>query len=337
MFPFPRRTDPDGWIFPAHGGHFIKVPMTLKSYALNGLIAAAYTPFNEDHSVNYDAIPAMVDFLHASGNTGIFVCGSTGEGASLTTDERRLVAEAYSTAAEGKLDMVVHVGHNSVYEAAGLAAHAASIGANAVAAICPTYFPLNDVNSLIESMKVIANGAPDIPFYYYHIPSLTGVSINIDQFLATADKVIPNLRGVKFTSPSINDFLAGQQINNGKYDMVFGVDEMMISGLLCGSKGFVGSTYNFMAPLYIQLMKRFEDGNLDGANELQRLAESVVRTIVNNSNGYHPAVKTIISRIGIAAGPCRAPLPEVPTSQADILWDKLMDLGVAPYLNTVPS
>ncbi len=305
----------------------------MNTYNITGLIPAAYTPMNDDFSVNYDAIAPMGEFLLKAGASGIFNCGSTGEGAHLTGAERRLVTEHYAKAAQDKMDLIVHVGHNSVYEAAELAAHAQSVGAKATSAISPTYFPVGTTEALVQSMKIIAAGAPDIPFYYYHIPGLSGVNVGLNDFLTQASEEIPNLRGVKFTNPCIHDFMGGQELLDGKFDMVFGVDEMLLSGLVCGSQGFVGSTFNFMAPLYTELIKRYKAGDTAGATELQKISENVVRVICNNSNSYHPAVKQIITKLGVPTGPCRAPFPEVPQSQADALWDKLMETGVEPYLN----
>src|SRR4051794_13854495 len=102
---------------------------------LEGLIAAAFTPFYEDGSLNLDLIPALVDKLYHDGVKGIFVCGSNGEGPNMSTTERMKVAEAFVKASGKRLLVIVHVGHSSIAEAKVLASHAALIGADAFSSV----------------------------------------------------------------------------------------------------------------------------------------------------------------------------------------------------------
>lgn len=297
---------------------------------MNGIIPAAYTPMNEDGSVNYSAIKDMSEYLGATGVEGIFICGSTGEGCNLTTAERMRVAEEYVKHFPG--DVIVHVGHNCLQDAADLAAHAQKINAAAASAICPTYFPMNSTDVLLRSMKQIADACPDIPFYYYHIPALTSAGADLVKFLELADSEIPNLRGVKFTNEQIFNYLACKKAAGGKYDVAYGYDEMMIAGWSAGAKAYVGSTFNFMTPLYQELVKAADAGDMEEAIRLQNLSEDVIRTI-NSIGAFHPLVKTVISRLGVPCGPARLPMDTVTNAQATTLWLKLVELGVTPYLN----
>ena len=175
---------------------------------LVGLIAATYTPLHRDGSLNLDPIPGMVDHLLESGVSGLYVCGSTGEGVSLTSDERRSVAEAFTAAANKRVPVVVQVGHNSVAEARGLAAHAQEIGADVISATCPSYFKVGNISALVDCMSEVASGAPELPFYYYHIPILTGSTIDMAGFLRQASERIPNLHGLKYTAPLLHEYQA---------------------------------------------------------------------------------------------------------------------------------
>lgn len=297
---------------------------------MKGIVPAAYTPMNADFSVNYDAIEKMAEYLHKAGTPQIFICGSTGEGCNMTTAERKLVAEAYVKHYEG--DVIVHVGHNSLSDAADLAAHAQEIGAAAVSAISPSYFPMNSTEILFQSMKQVAAACPELPFYYYHIPALTGAGANLVEFLEMADGEIPNLRGVKFTNEQIHVYLACKAAVGGKYDVAFGYDEMMIAGWAAGSKAFVGSTFNFMMPLYTQLVEAADAGNIEEARRLQHLSEEAVR-ILNEVGAFHPLVKSVMSRLGVPCGPGRLPMGGITQAQSDELWQRLLDLGLEPYFN----
>src|SRR5512137_362417 len=105
---------------------------------LTGLVAAPHTPMHADGSVNLDAIEKQAARLVADGVTAAFVCGSTGEGVSLTSEERRRVAERWREAIRTRpLKLIVHTGHNSVAEAKALAAHAQESGAHAVGLMAP--------------------------------------------------------------------------------------------------------------------------------------------------------------------------------------------------------
>lgn len=297
---------------------------------MKGFIPAAYTPMQADFSVNYPAIETMAAYFERAGTRQIFVCGSTGEGCNLTTQERKLVAEAYVQHFKG--EVIVHVGHNCLTDAADLAAHAQAIGAVAVSAICPSYFPMNCPVILFQSMRQIAAGCPDLPFYYYHIPGLTGAKADLVTFLEKADAAIPNLRGVKFTNEQIPVYLACQRAAGGQYDLAFGCDEMMLAGWSVGAKAYVGSTFNFMVPLYTQLIEAAEAGDMPEAGRLQRLSEQAIGTILS-VGAFHPLVKTILSRLGVPCGPARLPMGAVTAAQAEEVWQKLHDIGIGPYLN----
>ena len=297
---------------------------------MTGIVPAAYTPMFADFSLNLDAIEPMCSYLKNSGATQIFVCGSTGEGCNLTTKERMIVAEQYVKHFDG--DVIVHVGHNCLKDAAELAAHAEKIGAAAVSAISPSYFPMNSPEVLFLSMQQIAAACPNTPFYYYHIPALTSAGADLVTFLEMADGQIPNLRGVKFTNEQIHVYLACKDTLGGKYDLVFGYDEMMIAGWAAGSKAFVGSTFNFMTPLYIKLVEAADAGDMDEALRLQQISVEAVRAL-NDVGAFHPLVKTILSRLGIPCGPGRLPMGPVTQAQADEVWDRLQTIGCGPYLN----
>lgn len=131
---------------------------------IEGLIAATFTPFYEDGSLNTQMIPPLVDKLAKDGLKGIFVCGSNGEGPNMTLEERKLVAETFVKAAGGRLKIIVHVGHSSIADARSLATHAAAIGADAFSSVAAFYFKPASVQILADCMSDIASAAPELPF-----------------------------------------------------------------------------------------------------------------------------------------------------------------------------
>jgi hypothetical protein len=159
-----------------------------KPFVIRGLFAATFTPLNEDGNLKLQIIDRYAQELAAQGISGVFICGTTGESLSLTADERRALAEAWVRAGKRhKLVVVVHVGADSVKDAADLAQHAESIGANAISAIPPVFFKTSSIPNLVQTMASIASAAPRTPFYFYHFPDRTGqLASGLDVFLAQA-------------------------------------------------------------------------------------------------------------------------------------------------------
>ena len=143
--------------------------------------------------------------------TGMYVCGSTGEGPLLSTEEGKATAEAHIAAGKGKIPSIVQVGHNSLAEAQGLAAHAEQAGADAIAAVPPTYFKCTTVDNLVDCMAMIASAAPNTPFFYYHVPGLTGGNFDMVEFLEKGAAKMPNLAGIKYRSRAGCDDRRGRE------------------------------------------------------------------------------------------------------------------------------
>ncbi len=296
---------------------------------LTGLIAATFTPMHPDGGVNLAPVPAMVEGLLRNGITALYVCGSTGEGPSLTTGEREQVAEAFVAAAAGRLPVMVQVGHNSVEDARRLAAHAASIGADAISAVSPSYFIPEGVAALVETLGRVTDAAPDLPFYYYHIPRLSGVSLSPLAFLEAAPARMPSLAGVKFSCRDVEVMQACLAFDGGRFNILFGVDEMLLSGLAAGCHGAVGSTYNFLAPLYHEVMRLLAAGDLEGAQRHQLLAARMIAVILRRHG--NSGIKAAMTLAGAPCGPARLPLSPLTDAEVAGMRDELDALGFAEW------
>ncbi|MAI71914.1 MAG: N-acetylneuraminate lyase [Rhodopirellula sp.] len=292
---------------------------------LNGLIAATVTPLDIEGAVDLTVIKPMIDRLIESGVTGIYVCGSTGEGMSLTCQERKSVVEASVTATNGRVPVIVQVGHNSITDACDLAKHAVDVGANVVSATCPSYFKVGDTETLLKCMGQIANAAPEIPFYYYHIPALTGSQIDVVDFLERGGERIPNLAGLKYTNTLIHEFQACQNTASRNFDVVWGCDEMLLAAVASGATAAIGSTYNIAAPLYCRVMKAIEAGDWHTARQLQY--HSVAMVNVMKSFPFHGALKAIMTMLGMPVGSCRLPLNDLTENQTVGLRSGLNEIG----------
>jgi N-acetylneuraminate lyase len=299
---------------------------------LDGLIAACFTPFFEDGSINYDMIPELVDKLYNDGVTGLFVCGSNGEGPNMTTEERMRVSEAFVKASAKKLLIVVHVGHSSIADAKILAAHAAEIGADAVSSVAAFYFKPINVQNLADCMAEIASAAPKIPFYYYHIPHLTGISMDMIEFLKIAEAKIPNLAGIKYTASTIHEFQACLNYQKGRFEILFGLDELLLPALAVGGKAAIGSTYTFAAPVYLKTIELFNSGKITEAQENHAWMVEVIRILVKYPP--IPGQKAIMKMLGWDLGPARLPLTTLSKQAYEQFQKELSAIG---FFEKVPQ
>ena len=275
---------------------------------LKGLIAAAFTPFAENGEVNYGMIPKMADSLSADSITGVYVCGSTGEGISCSVDERIRIMETWSKAAQGRLTLIAHTGALSLKDISVLNRKAVEFGYDAFSVIPPTFFKPGNAQELTDYCRAAAESAPELPFYYYHTMK-SGVGISMRDFLECADGRIPNLAGVKFNHHDLYDYQNALHACGGKYDVVFGVDEFFAGALALGTKAFIGSTYNYSACLYHRIWKAFEAGDWKTVEEDMRRVCLGVDLLIRN--GGISAGKAMMLLKGIDCGKARLPLKQL--------------------------
>jgi len=275
---------------------------------LSGLIAAPFTAMHQNGSLNVELIPSYYAMLKKNNVKGAFICGSTGEGVSMSTSEKMKVAEAWASCANNDTDFMVMplLGGTSITDCKELAIHARSIGLKAVSFTAPFYFKPANVTMLAKACAEVASVVPDLAFYYYHIPVLTGVSFAMYDLLQEVDGVIPNFCGVKYTHEDFMDFLSCIHFKDGKYDMLWGRDENMLPALSIGAKGAVGSTFNYAAPLYYELIAAFNKGNLKQAALLQQKSIDMIRLL--GKYGGIATGKAYMKLIGLDCGSFRLPV-----------------------------
>ena len=290
-----------------------------------GLIAAAFTPMKEDGTLNMEQVPHLAEHMIADGISGLYVCGSTGEGPLLSGNERRRVAEAYVSAVEKRIPVIVQIGHDSLFEARELALHAQQIGADAVSAIAPRYFGCDTLDTLIDCLCEITSVVPDMPFFYYHIPSMSGITFDMKEFLEKTSSRIPNLAGIKYSAPSIHEFQECLALAGDQYFILFGCDEMLLSALSVGAHGAVGSTYNFAAPLHHGIIEAYHKGDMELAQRLQLHSVEMCRLLYQYRG--QPAFKAMMGLLGDDCGPNRLPLQTLSKEEIARLREDIERLG----------
>jgi N-acetylneuraminate lyase len=301
------------------------------SSKLTGLVAATHTPFRNDGELNLQIVERQAEHLLRIGVSTVFIGGTTGECHSLTVEERLALAQRWSEVARGsKVRVVVHVGSNCLADSRSLATQAQSLGVFAIAAFAPSYFKPKSLDTLIACCESIASAAPKLPFYYYDIPSMTGLQHSMPEFLARAPERLPTLAGIKFTN---NDMLAYQKCLNtddGRFDLPWGMDEYLLPALAAGAVGAVGSTYNFAAPIYHRILAAFANADFAAARAEQLRSIQLVELLAEV--GFMAAAKALMGFLGVDVGPPRLPNASLNNSERDALRNTLERLGCFEWI-----
>jgi N-acetylneuraminate lyase len=281
--------------------------------------------------MNLSVIPGYAEHLVRFGVKGVFIGGTTGEGIALSLQERMDLCERWVSVADSGLRVIVHVGHNSLEASCQLATHAEQARAQAIAGLPPFFFRPSGLAPLVEWCRRVATAAPELPYYYYHIPSMTGVQVNMVDYLAEASSQIPTLAGIKFTHEDIGEFAACVQAGGGRFDLLFGRDELLLSALQVGARGAVGSTYNFAAPLYHRIMA---DAVADPARagRLQAIAVQMIQAFLDCGANPLAAMKAHMRRWGVDCGPARLPLDNISAAQTARLQAALATSGLNDWV-----
>ena len=267
-----------------------------------GLIDAPFTPFYENGEVNYEPIPAYAAMLQKNGMQGVFINGSSGEGYMLTDEERMKLAETWVAAAPEGFKVIVHVGSCCVKASRKLAEHAQKIGAWGVATMAPPFPKIGRVEELVKYIEEIACGAPELPFYYYHIPAFNGAFLPMVKLLEAVDGRVPNFAGIKYTFESIYEYNQCRLYKDGKFDMLHGQDETILPSLaMGGAQGGIGCTTNYNGKELVGIIEAWKAGDLELARERQNFSQEVINVICHY-RGNIVGGKRIMKLIGLDLG-----------------------------------
>jgi len=279
----------------------------MKFEKIEGLIDAPFTPFDAEGNVNLEPIPAYAAMLKANGLKGVFVNGSSGEGYMLTDDERKRLAEAWLDAAPEGFKVIVHVGSCCLRSSRELARHAAEHGAWGIGAMAPPFPRIGRIEELVKYIEGIASAAPDLPFYYYHIPAFNGAYLPMIDLLRAVDGRVPNFAGIKYTFESLYEYNQCRLYRDGKYDMLHGQDETILPCLaMGGARGGIGGTTNYNGRELTGILDAWKRGDLEAAREHQNFAQDVINVICRY-RGNIVGGKRIMKLIGLDLGPNRVP------------------------------
>jgi len=282
-----------------------------------GVWPAMVTPLAEDGSIDAPATEALIEALIATGIGGLYVCGGTGEGVLLNPAQRRDMAEVAVGAAAGRVPVMVHVGTTDTATAVELAQHASLIGADAVSAVPPFYYGYS-FGAVKEHYRAIAEGAA-VPLYIYYIPEATGIQMSAEQILEIC--ALDGVAGLKYTSEDLGTLARLLALRDPeRVTVLSGPDPLFLATLALGVEGCIGTMYNFMPRLYIDIMGSTLAGDLGTARRLQHAAGNVIDVL--RRYGVLPGVKALLGTMGFPVGYCVPPMPRLSADQARALREE---------------
>ena len=271
-----------------------------------GIIPAFYACYDANGAINPAAVREMTRWFIDQGVQGLYVGGSSGECIYQGKEERKVVLENVMAEAKGKLTVIAHVACNNTADSQELAAHAESLGVDAIAAIPPIYFKLPPY-AIAKYWNDISDAAPNTDFVIYNIPQLAGVALSVPLLKEMLKN--PRVIGVKNSSPAVQDI----QMWADEGCIVFnGPDEQLISGLVMGAIGGIGGTYGAMPKLYVKLYECVKAGELNKALEIQNDCCRIIYKLCSGHGNMYGMIKESLRRLGGPdCGSVRAPLAEL--------------------------
>ncbi len=294
----------------------------------HGILPAIVTPFDAQDRFNPAAFEALAARLYPAGVDGLYVCGQTGEGLQQSAAQRKLVAECAVACSPAGKQVIVHIGAGTTAESVDLAKHASRAGAHAVSSLPPlgSYsFP-----EIREYYAAIA-AAAEVPLLIYYFPNFSPAIATTEQALELC--AIPNVIGLKFTAP---DFFRLWCLKRSGAVVYNGYDEMLISGLVMGADGGIGTTYNLMPERFAALYRHSVAGDWDQAKAEQDVINELIAVLLRYP--FLPATKLLLKWSGIDCGECIEPRRRLTAAEeAGLRAEAAQAVAGQELLSSVPA
>ena len=290
-----------------------------------GVIPAFYACYDEEGNISPERVRKLTKYFIEKGVKGVYVNGSSGECIYQSLEDKKIVLENVMEEAKGKLTVIAHVACNNTKDSMELAAHAESLGVDAIAAIPPIYFRLPEY-AIAEYWNDISSAAPNTDFVIYNIPQLAGVALTPSLFAEMRKN--PNVIGVKNSSMPVQDIQMFKQDAGEDYIIFNGPDEQFISGRLIGAEGAIGGTYGAMPDLFLKMNEYLINGNLEEARKMQYDINAIIYKMVSGHGNMYAVIKAILKENeNLDLGSVRKPLAGLIESDQAIVKE------AAPMIN----
>jgi N-acetylneuraminate lyase len=286
---------------------------------LHGIVAAAVTPVDENEVFVPSAFERLLERLYSAGSHGVYVCGQTGEGLIQSVAQRKQVAEVAVRNSPADRQVILHIGAYSTTDAVELARHAGKIGATAVSSLPPAGpYSFAEIRAYYEAIAA----ASELPVLVYYFPEVCQAISSLDQILDLCS--IPNVVGLKFTD---FDLYRVRLIKQSGAVIYNGRDEVLSAGLLMGADGGIGTFYNLVPELFVEVYDNARAGHWDAALKAQDRINALIRATLR----FPPlaAVKLQLKWSGLDCGRCIRPRRDLTSAEENQLRTALEGLELA--------
>ncbi len=293
-----------------------------------GVFPAFYACYDERGEISPERAARLAEHLIAKGVQGLYVGGSSGECIYQGVEERKETLRAVVEAVAGRAVVIAHVAANSTRDSALLAAHAQSLGVDAIAAIPPIYFKLPEY-AIADYWNAISAAAPETDFFIYNIPQLAGVTLTprlLEKMLEN-----PRVKGVKNSSMATLDIQTFKMIGGDDFYVFNGPDEQFLAGRLMGACGGIGGTYAAMPELFLRMDALIRAGRAQEAAPIQMDVNRIISALCACHGNMYAVIKELLRRRGVEVGSVRSPLS--PLEKQDMaqvdLCEEMIEKAVA--------
>ena len=289
----------------------------------SGAWPAMVTPVTDECGVNFEILRELTEYLIGKGISGIYLCGSTGEGLWMSVPERQKTLEVVLEQVQGRVPVIVHVGSVATRDSVILADHAQSLSIAGISSVLPPLLEAPD--SVYLHYETVAKAAPDTPFF----PYLFGRQTNAVTLVKELVQRIPSVRGAKYTGPNMYEFWQLVEIGIGiqGWTIFSGMDEQCLFAAMSGSPANIGSTLNIMPGVYREIRANFESGDIIRARDLQIQANRLTKVLI--SYGFSGALREVLRMLGFDCGDPRPPHTALPKDIRQQFREEALSAGLA--------
>jgi dihydrodipicolinate synthase/N-acetylneuraminate lyase len=294
------------------------------SKALRGVIVPLVTPFDDRNQIDFPSLRQVVDFVVSKDVHAVMIGGSTGEGMLLSLDERKALLEAVLAQVNGRIPVIAHVGCIDTGSTVDLSIHAEKAGADFISAIVPYFFTFSD-EQLFDHFRTVAAAVPETPVLLYAFPGNAKNDIS-PALLGRLLKAAPNIVGIKSSNEDLIRFQEYVQVGGKGFIPCFGVDELMLGGLVLGSQAQVSGNANSFPEPFIQLYQAFQAGNIPLAQQLQKTINAIIT--LHSAGRTTAFFKATLKLRGIPAGRVRPPMRELTSEELEEVQKEIKHIAL---------
>ena len=266
---------------------------------INGVIPAMITSFNKDESINKEGIRKTVNYLISAKVDGLYITGSTGETFLMSQEEKKQAIEIIVEEVNGRVPVIAHIGSIGTKITTELGQYAEKIGVDALSALPPFYYGFSN-DEIFYYYQDISNST-NLPITVYNISHAHLMDLDMLKRLAS----IKNVKGVKYTAPTHFNFSKIKKEIGNSFKIYSGMDEMSLSGLISGADGIIGSFYNLMPELFVDIYAKIKEENINEAKKIQEKINIIIMYALSKS-GY-PFIKMGLNWLDVDSGYVRKP------------------------------